>query len=240
MHLPSYTINCDLGEGVPHEAQIIPWIDLASIACGGHYGDQDSLKETLGLVKKFGKKAGAHPSYPDLENFGRKTLEIDPKTLTHSLSDQIGLFVEVAKSVEIEFDHIKFHGALYNDAAENLGLSEVLVDFLKSDFPNIPLLVPPQSELERVAKKFQLPIRLEIFGDRAYLNNYKLVSRKIEYSLFTQVNQVVSHLESIFNSGQIKTFSGEMIPIKANTLCFHGDNPGILEFLPQVRQRFWK
>lgn len=234
------TINCDLGEGMPNEPQIIPWIDLASVACGGHFGDKGTIASTLELVRKYGKKAGAHPSYPDLLNFGRKSLNMKPDELIQSLWDQIGLFIQVAKEENLPVDHIKFHGALYNDAAENLPLAQILVDFLKRNFPNIPLFVPPHSVIEQTALEAKLPIRLEVFGDRAYEDNYKLVSRKIENSLFTQTNQVVAHLESILNFGQIRTFSGGLIPVKADTLCFHGDNPGIMDFLPLVRDRFWK
>ena len=234
------TVNCDLGEGMPNEPQIIPWIDLASVACGGHFGDKGTIASTLELVRKYGKKAGAHPSYPDRLNFGRKSLDIKPGELIQSLWDQIGLFKEEAAKKEIHVDHIKFHGALYNDAAENPELAQILVEFLERNFPNIPLFVPPHSEIEKIALGAKLPVRLEVFGDRAYEDNYKLVSRKIENSLFTQTNHVVSHLESILNFGQIRTFSGGLIPVKADTLCFHGDNPGIMDFLPLVRDRFWK
>lgn len=235
-----YTINCDLGEGIPNEAQVIPLIDLASVACGGHFGDRNTIESTLELVRKSGKKAGAHPSYPDKKNFGRHSLDIKAEALIQSLGDQIGLFMEVAKAENMPVDHIKFHGALYNDAAENHELAQTLVEFLKRNFPEIPLFVPPHSEIEKAAIEDQLPFRLEVFGDRAYQDNYKLVSRKAEHSLFTQTHQVTSHLENIINLGQIKTYSGMMIPVKADTLCFHGDNPGIMEFLPQVRDRFWK
>lgn len=236
----SYTINCDLGEGMPNEADIIPLIDVASIACGGHFGDKVSIKASLGLVKKFGKKAGAHPSYPDLENFGRKTLTIPSNELIDSIKNQIDLYLNVAKSENIPMDHIKFHGALYNDASEQEFLAELLIDFLKSEFLGIPLLVPPHSELEKAALQNAVPIRLEIFGDRAYQNNYRLVGRKTENSLFCNTDQIISHLDEILMRGQIKTYFGDMIPIQADTICFHGDNPKILEFLPQVRNRFWK
>lgn len=236
----NYTINCDLGEGVPNETQIIPLIDLASVACGGHFGDRSSIKATLALVKKFEKKAGAHPSYPDPQNFGRKTPDINADALLASIKSQIGLFFEIAQAENLSVDHIKFHGALYNDAAENPDLARLLVDFLRKNYPDTPLFVPPHSELEKAALEKQLLFRREIFGDRAYLDNYKLVSRKIENSLFTQSSQITSHLESIIKHGQIKTISGTMIPVKADTLCFHGDNPGIRDFLPQVRDTYWK
>lgn len=239
MSRSSYTINCDLGEGIPNEELIIPLIDLASVACGGHFGDRNTVRDTLTLVQRFGKKAGAHPSYPDRENFGRKSLQMAPNDLLKSLEAQLDLFDSAAKEQKLEIDHIKFHGALYNDAAENAELATLLVNFLKIDYPNVPLFVPPHSEIERVAKLKSLPVKLEIFGDRAYQNTYKLVSRSQEKSLFSQKIDVISHLEPIFLQQKIKTITGELIPIVADTICFHGDNPGILEFLPVIIDQFW-
>lgn len=240
MNTTKLTINCDLGEGVPHEELLFPLIDLASVACGGHYGDRESIKATLRLAKEFGKKAGAHPSYPDRENFGRKSLEIPENELIGSIRDQIRLFLEIAEELEIKADHIKFHGALYNDAAENPDLAKVLIEFLTVEFPQITLFVPPFSETEKFAMKKGLPVVREIFGDRAYDENYKLISRKLEGSLLISSEQVIPNLESIINRQHIQTYSGKMIPVEADTLCFHGDNPGIHDFLPLIRQRFWK
>ena len=237
---PSCTINCDLGEGIPIESSIIPLIDLASVACGGHFGNQKTIKDTLVLVKKFGKKAGAHPSYPDRENFGRKSLQISTSDLLQSLRAQISLFESVAEEEKLEIDHIKFHGALYNDAAEDAELANVLVDFLKKEYPKIPLLVPPHSEIEKAAKQKSLPFRLEVFGDRAYQPNYKLANRSIENSLYTKKIDVISHLDLILNHQKIRTITGELFPIYADTICFHGDNPGILDFLPYISDQFWK
>jgi UPF0271 protein len=213
---------------------------LASVACGGHFGERKSIRETLALVKRFGKKAGAHPSYPDRQNFGRKSIALNPEFLIQSLREQIELFLDVAAKEQVSIDHIKFHGALYNDAAEKGDLALLLVSFLKNEYPAIPLLVPPCSEIERVARELNLPIKMEVFGDRGYRNDYKLLSRTEENSLFTQKKQVISHMESIIEKNQIQTASGELIPIEADTICFHGDNPGIMDFLPFVRDRFWK
>jgi UPF0271 protein len=234
-----YKINCDLGEGIPDEALIIPMIDLGSVACGGHFGDRSSIQTTLDLIQTHGKSAGAHPSYPDRANFGRKSLDISPKDLVASLSDQIGLFSDMAQAANLSVDHIKFHGALYNDAAENADLAELLLEFLERNYANVPLLVPPFSQLEKAALAKNHPIRLEIFGDRAYQDDYRLLSRKAENSLLTHLEQVVSHLDAVFSNGLLRTVSGQTLPIHADSICFHGDNPGILGFLPQVRQRYW-
>jgi UPF0271 protein len=234
-----YTINCDLGEGIPNEAAIIPLIDLASIACGGHFGDHESIRATLKLVNKFKKKAGAHPSYPDQENFGRKSMSIYPDELIESLRNQITLFLEIAKEENIELDHIKFHGALYNDAAQNEALAEVLIFFLIQEFPKTPLFVPPHSEIEKIAIKNNLPIKREIFGDRAYQDDFKLVNRSFNNSLLTQQNQVYKHLKIFFKDSKIRASTGKLLPVQADTICFHGDNPGIMGFLPFIRKQLW-
>ena len=236
----SYTLNCDLGEGITYEDLIIPMIDLVSVACGGHFGDSESIKSTLDFAIKYGKKVGAHPSYPDRENFGRKRTNIDINSLTQSLSDQIGMFTQISENLGIELDHIKFHGALYNDAAEDVDLACYLVDFLSSSYPAVPLFVPPHSEIEKAALAKQIPIRREVFGDRAYSDDYRLASRTSANSLFTEADQVISHLDNLLTSGLLKTVSGSLLPITADTICFHGDNPGILHFLPQVRDRYWR
>jgi UPF0271 protein len=119
-------------------------------------------------------------------------------------------------------------------------LAALLVEFIALEFPEIPLFVPPHSETERVSVEKGLKIRREIFGDRAYHENYKLISRKLENSLLTTPEQIVPHLDSILEKHQILTYSGKSIPVEADTLCFHGDNPGIHDFLPLVRQKFWK
>ncbi|MBN7813129.1 LamB/YcsF family protein [Algoriphagus sp. H41] len=234
-----YTINCDLGEGMPNEPQIIPLIDLGSVACGGHFGDRESLRRTLELLRNLGKRAGAHPSYPDRENFGRKSMAITPPDLLGHLADQLALFQALAKETGLLIDHIKFHGALYNDAAERPELAAVLLDFLEKEYPAIPLLLPPHSEMEKAARARKHPFCLELFGDRAYRDDYRLASRSEPKALFTQSQDVIEHLDAILLHGEIKTASGRLIPVQADTICFHGDNPGILDILLQVRKRYW-
>lgn len=233
-------INCDLGEGISGEPLIIPLIDVASVACGGHFGDGDSIRETLKLCKSLGKKAGAHPSYPDLENFGRKTLDIPIDELLSSLLSQIQLFLKVADQLNFPIDHIKFHGALYNDAAANPDLANILTDFLVSHFFNIPIFVPPHSQMEHFAKAKNLKFRLEIFGDRGYEDDFSLVSRAKSGSLLTTSESIIRQLEPVFDRGELISISGKPLPVEADTICFHGDNPGLLEFLPIIRNRFWK
>lgn len=240
MHQPTLLINCDLGEGISNEAQIFPWIDAASVACGGHFGDRETISSTLRLALEFGKKVGAHPSYPDRKNFGRLSMDLPPKDLIGSIKEQLQLFFEVSKELQILPNHIKFHGALYNDAASNPLLAQILVEFLKSEYGAIPLFVPPNSVLEQMAMSQGLPIRREVFGDRSYEKDYHLSSRALENALFTRIEQVLPQVTAIVEKGILITRTGELLPIQAETLCFHGDNPCILAFLPVVREKYWK
>lgn len=233
-------INCDLGEGIPGEPLIIPLLDAASVACGGHFGDLDSISETLTICKSFGKKAGAHPSYPDLENFGRKSLDIPIDELLSSLLNQIHLFLKVADELNFPIDHIKFHGALYNDAAAQPELANTLTDFLVSHFFDIPIFVPPHSQMAYFAKVKNLKFRLEIFGDRGYEDDFSLVSRSRPGSLLTTSDEINRQLEPVFEGGELVSISGKPLSVEADTICFHGDNPGLLVFLPIIRNRFWK
>ena len=232
-------LNCDLGEGVSGEEKIFPWIDVGSIACGGHYGSEKTIEDTLKLAENFQKKAGAHPSYPDKENFGRESVAISLQALKKSLAGQIRLFSQVADYLNMEMDHIKFHGALYNDAARKSDLADFLSDFLMEMYPEIPVFVPPNSLMHEFALKKKLPHRLEIFGDRAYLDNYQLAPRNLKNSLLTEKEKVESHIQSILFDGLIRTMDGNFIPVKADTICFHGDNPGLPNFLPFIRQTYW-
>ncbi|SHO59541.1 5-oxoprolinase subunit PxpA [Algoriphagus zhangzhouensis] len=232
-------INCDLGEGVEWEDQIIPYIDAASVACGGHYGNAASIRKTLISCQDSNKKVGAHPSYPDVENFGRISMDIPVEKLLESIEQQIALFESIRKELGMEMDHIKFHGALYNDAAKNPNLAKALVDFIASAYPNTCLFVPPQSETEKAAKEKGLKIRREIFGDRAYGNDLKLRPRSEENSLYHTFEQVNGQLEAVFEHRSIRAVNGQLIPIMAETICFHGDNPAALTVLPQIRKKWW-
>lgn len=233
-------INCDLGEGIAGEEFVIPLIDAASVACGGHFGDVDSIRKTLRICETFGKKAGAHPSYPDLENFGRNSFEIQKDHLLSSLLNQIELFLKVADELTIPIDHIKFHGALYNDSATKPELANELTDFLANHFFEIPIFVPPHSQMGHFAKAKNLKFRLEIFGDRGYEDDFSLVSRAKAGSLLTTSETIINHLEPVFERGELMSISGTPLPVEADTICFHGDNPGLLEFLPIIRNRFWQ
>lgn len=232
-------INCDLGEGMPNEKQIFPLIDTASIACGGHFGDEKSINESLELALKYKKKVGAHPSYPDQKNFGRKTMKISDKDLKKSILIQILKFEQLAEKAGVPMDHIKFHGALYNDAAKSPEFADILTDFIATHFHNTPIFAPPHSQLEKQIHEKGLKQRVEVFGDRRYLDNYQLVPRSVFGSHMITESDITPHLKTLLENGYLLSDSGKKLPIHADTICFHGDNPGINDFLPIIRNSFW-
>lgn len=233
-------INCDLGEGIPSEEEIYPFIDCASIACGGHVGDESSLTTSLKLAKDNDVKCGAHPSYPDLANFGRKSMNMEFADLAISLKEQISLFSLVSLKLDMKIDHIKFHGALYNDSMAQAELAQNLCEWLSKNFKQIPIFVSPGSQMLFWAEQFGLKTRLEVFGDRAYQTNYQLLPRTEQNSLLTTLEEVNEHLRNIIEEQQILTNLGTKIPVEAETLCFHGDNPGLMNFLSIIRKKYWK
>ena len=237
---PLPQINCDLGEGIASEEAIFPFVDVASLACGGHFGNKETLIASMALARRFGKKVGAHPSYPDQANFGRISMQLPAATLLASLTEQINLFVQAAEESQLPMDHIKFHGALYNDAAKNNVLAELLTDFLMTNYPGVPVLVPPKSEMERQAMAKNLPIRREVFADRGYQENYQLAPRGTAGSLLSTKAAVEQQVRRILEDSQLETATGVRLSITADTLCFHGDNPGIEAFLPYLRNTYWK
>lgn len=233
-------INCDLGEGMPNEIQLFPFIDSASIACGGHFGDENTISQSIKLAVEYKKKAGAHPSYPDQKNFGRKTMKISDKDLMKSILVQILKFEQLAEKAGMPLDHIKFHGALYNDAAANPELADRLTDFIATYFHNTPIFTPPHSQLEKYIILKGLTHKTEIFGDRRYLDNYQLVPRSVFGSHMITEAEISTQLETYFEHGYLLSDTGKKLPVKADTMCFHGDNSGICDFLPIIRNRFWK
>jgi UPF0271 protein len=233
-------INCDLGEGCANDSEVFSLIDVASLACGGHTGSAESIDSSLQLAAKFKVKVGAHPSYADKENFGRLSLSLSMEELEHQLDEQLSLFLQVCRKNGVFMDHIKFHGALYNDAAASASLADTLTSYLKKNYPATPVLVPPHSMMHLEVRKKKLPFRLEVFADRCYLNTYHLAPRSQQGALLTTLSEVATQVAQILEEGILTSLSGERLAIQADTLCFHGDNPGIMEFLPQLRKRFWK
>jgi len=223
-------INCDVGEGVGNEADIMPLISSCNIACGGHAGNQQTMRSTIAIAKLHKVKIGAHPSYPDKLNFGRKPMDLSSDALINSLKDQLENFTRILQEENGVLHHIKPHGALYNEIARNEGLAHVFLDAIDG-FGSVPLYVPFASQIQRVAKERGISIILEAFADRNYADDLSLVSRTNEDALIKEPKEVLDHILRIVQEGRVLTIEKRSKKLSADTFCIHGDTPSALEIL---------
>ncbi|MFO7721505.1 MAG: 5-oxoprolinase subunit PxpA [Gillisia sp.] len=232
-------INCDLGEGGEHDAQLMPLISACNIACGGHSGTVESMHDTVMLAMENNVEMGAHPSYPDRENFGRKTLPMTPENLQQSLVAQILSLKQIAEAQGGKLTHIKPHGALYNDAATDEKIAQVVVDSILEFEDKFTIYAPQNSVISRLAEG-KIEVVLEAFADRNYEENYQLVSRDKPNALITKKEAVFQHLFLMFTEGKIRCENQKFIHSLASTFCLHSDTPNAVEILKYLQQRFRK
>jgi UPF0271 protein len=224
-------INCDLGEEIGNESLLMPFISSCNIACGGHAGNKDIMYNVVGLAKEYGVKIGAHPSYPDRENFGRLSMDLSKEEFKTTIQNQIADLVSICELQNVKFHHIKPHGALYNDLAKDKGLALLFLETLENYKSSCFLYVPYASVIEKLAIDQNFKIKREAFGDRAYNPDLSLVSRKLPNAVIEKPVKVKEQLINIIQHNYVKTSSHENISLKADTFCIHGDTPSALQIL---------
>ena len=231
-------INCDLGEGLNNEHIIMPLIDSCNIACGGHAGDNGSMIECVEISIRNKVKIGAHPSYPDKINFGRKKINISPSELSYSIISQIKSLEGIVSSYGITLNHIKAHGALYNQMMVDADLSNLYLDTLKEFKKKYPIYIPYKSEIEKIAMKRGFSVVYEVFGDRNYNDDLSLVSRDNENALITDSNNVIEHIRTMKETETVKTINGNFQKIKFDTICIHSDTNNSIDILKKINKEF--
>ncbi len=224
-------INCDVGEGVSNEKELFPYISSCSIACGGHTGDSSSMRETALLAKTHKVKVGAHPSYPDPDHFGRKSIPLDKETLTKSIQRQINALKEIVESIDVDLHHIKPHGALYHDIATNNIIAETFLNSIRDYKKVVSLFLPYGSNGLALAMKKGFNCFIEAFGDRRYDSDLRLVPRSLAGALITNPEEVLEQCSGIITKKRIDTITKKQKVISANTICIHGDNPKAFQIL---------
>ncbi len=229
----SVDLNADLGEGQTSDELLLKYVSSCNIACGGHVGNHSSILKTIELAKKYKVKIGAHPSYPDKENFGRKSINISTSDLVDSIDSQLKLFQDSITKTEAEWHHIKFHGSLYNDLKTDTAKAKALVDLLRKHYSGIKLYVPPNSEILSIAKH-QVPTQVEGFADRAYHDDLSLVSRQKPNAVFQSSQEVVNQVKTMVIDKTVKSINSKFIPIQVDTICIHGDTPKAIEMLEKL------
>ncbi|HVR41642.1 MAG TPA: 5-oxoprolinase subunit PxpA [Thermoanaerobaculia bacterium] len=223
-------LSADLGEGAPGEDQIWPMIDSANVACGGHVGDETSMRDAVARAREHNVKLGAHPSYPDRANFGRVSLDITPDALRASLVAQIASLHAIAP-----IRHVKPHGALYNDAHKNRALANVIIEAIRDVDPSIAIVAPDHSQMAAAARAAGTPVIREAFADRRYEPDGALVSRKLAGSLLT-VDEAAAQALLLARESVVIARDGSRVPIAFDTICIHADMEHAVERLRAVAQ----
>ncbi len=229
----SIDINSDLGEGAGHDAEIMPLIT----ACGGHAGDERTMRTTVELARRHGVAIGAHPGYPDRANFGRLALRMDPLALIESIAGQIRALTEIANAMGASVRHVKAHGAMYNQADRDTDIARAIASGIYDDARGAGLLVfaAPRSAMLDAAKAMDLRVAREGFIDRAYEPDGTLRSRKLEGALHTDPMVAAAQAVGFIRDDGVRAHDGTFIRLQVDTLCLHGDTPGAPAIAAAVR-----
>lgn len=230
-------INVDVGEGIGNESILMPIISSCNIACGGHAGDEESMRMVVKLAAANNVKIGAHPSFQDKTNFGRKPMDISCAALYTSIKGQIDNLMIILEEEKARLNHVKPHGALYNLAAVDEKKASVIIEVMKNFILPVKLYVPFNSIIEKIAIENNIPIRYEAFADRNYNEDGSLVSRNENNALIHESEQMFDHVYRMISSQKVKTISGLEIKILADTFCIHGDNPKAVDLIQYLSKR---
>jgi UPF0271 protein len=230
-------LNADLGEGAGHDAELFELISSANIATGFHAGDSDTMHAAVCEAKEHGVAVGAHPSFFDRENFGRKELKVSNEEVFDAVAYQLGIFQAIASVVGVRPNHVKPHGALYNMAVRDARLANAIARAIKSVDPKLILFAPDNSELARAGEARGLQIAQEVFADRNYLNDGWLVPRTRPDALLHDPKQAAARVLRMLREGKVRSVEGSDVDVRGETICVHGDTPGAVEFARELRTR---
>ena len=223
-------LNCDLGEGIGNEAALMPYISSCNLACGGHAGDEATMDYVVQLAKKYAVGVGAHPSFPDRENFGRKNMHIPFAELEISLKHQIDQVIQICNAHKTPLHHIKAHGALYNMCEKDRDYAAFFIDFVHRFYPDVPVYAPFNSMISELAEG-KIKILFEAFADRNYEADGSLVSRTENNALIKDEKALLDHVLNMIGKNEIHTVSGSTLNAKIDTICVHGDTPKAVDLI---------
>ncbi len=228
-------LNCDLGEGFPHDERIFPLISSANIACGVHAGNADVMRRSVALAMSHGVTIGAHPSYRDRANFGRLPVEILPDELADQVLEQIEALRSAARVEGGEVRYLKPHGALYNRIAHDPEQADAVAR--AGATAGLPLLGLAGSAIDAAARRHGVAFFAEAFADRGYLADGTLVPRDRPGAVLHDPEEVAARVVRMIESGTVETSAGEIVPVSARSLCVHGDSPHAVALLTAIRRR---
>jgi len=224
-------LSADLGEGAPDEPEIWPLITSANVACGGHFGEVDSMTHAVERARELGVRIGAHPSYPDRANFGRKSMSMPADALRATLTQQITSLIDIAGKLH----HVKPHGALYNDAHKDRALADIVIESIRIVDDTLPIVCSDRSQMAAAARAAGTPVIREAFADRRYNADGSLVARSEPGSLLG-VDEAANQAAMLANEGAVIARDGSRVAIPFDTICVHADMEHAVERLRAIRR----
>jgi 5-oxoprolinase (ATP-hydrolysing) subunit A len=235
-------LNCDMGESygawkMGADAEVMPHISSANIACGYHGGDPATIRRTVRLALDHGVAIGAHPSLPDIQGFGRRSMKISAQDMYDLVVYQAGAVEGFARAAGAKLHHIKCHGALYNMAATDEALSEAMARAAR-DLGNVMIYALSNSRMMSTVKKLGVPVLGEVFADRGYSDDGTLAPRDRPGGMIEDKAKSVQQALAMVEEGYVTSLSGKRVAVAADTLCLHGDQPGAAAFAQAIRKAF--
>ena len=229
-------LNCDLGEGAGLDAELMPLITSANIACGAHAGDAATMRDTVALAQRYGVAIGAHPGFADHEHFGRRELSILPREAGELVLTQVQQLEKITRESGAIVTYVKLHGALYNMASRDRALAEGIVGALWCRERRPMLFALAGSVLEQVARKRdEKRVRAEVFADRTYQSDGSLTPRAMPGALITDEDLAVAQVLRMVRKGLVRATDGSEVAIRAETICLHGDGPRAVALARRLR-----
>jgi len=236
-------LNCDMGEhyGVwvkSDDEKLMPFIDIANLACGFHASDPQNMVKSVNLVKKYNKKISIHPSYPDLVGFGRRSVNCSLEEISALVLYQCGALDAICKTNDIKIEYIKPHGALYNDMMKDSAIFECIVKTVSSFNKNLKLLIlstANNQEYKTIASKYEIELLYEVFMDRNYTDEGFLVPRDKEDAVIHDSELALSRIKILIEKGYLESQNGKKLEIQVDTICVHGDHEEAVEFVKLLR-----
>lgn len=228
--MPCIDLNCDLGEGAGHDAELMPLVTSANIACGAHAGDEATMRATVALAQRHGVAIGAHPGFADRANFGRRELALPPREIV----DLVRMQIEALRAIA-PVRHVKPHGALYNLAARDETVAGAVVEAVRAVDPELVLVGLAGSVLLRAGRAGGLRVASEVFADRTYQPDGSLTPRTRPDALIADGDTAVSQVVRMVRESRVRAIGGTDVAVQADTVCLHGDSPHAIVFAQRLK-----
>lgn len=233
-------LNCDMGESfgvytLGYDEAAMPHVTSINVACGFHASDPLNMLNTVRKAKKYNLAIGAHPAFPDLVGFGRRVMACSKEEIFADVAYQIGALAGICRAEGLTLQHVKVHGALYNMAEKDIAIGTVIAEAIKSIDPDLYMVCSCSSPMVKAAQNVGINYVEEAFADRAYTKEGTLVPRSQAGAVIHDVKEVAQRVLSLVKTGKVRTIDGTEIALKADTICVHGDTPGAVDMIKEIR-----